>query len=171
MDNGVRPGVARLVIVDDHPAARQGLRLRLGREPDLLVLGEAATARDAVEEVTRLRPDVVLVDLCLPDGDGIELVQRLCSGMPGLRGVILTLKDAPAHRRRAAQGGVAAFVGKHEPTLVLLQAIRNAASIVWQREADRRSDHGRERLADALGPAQSANCPGNDGRNDSGDRG
>ncbi len=126
VDTGVPSGVVRLVIVDDHPAARQGLRLRLGREADLRIVGEAATARDALTEVERLNPDVVVVDLALPDGDGIQLVQHLCSVLPRLRGVILTLHDAPSHRQRARQVGVGAFVGKHEPTQALLEAIRFA---------------------------------------------
>jgi two-component system response regulator DevR len=124
MSVGVRSDALRLVIVDDHPAAREGLRLRLHREPDLLIVGEAATARDAIAEVTRLRPDVVVVDMSLPDGDGIDLVRDLGSVHPHMRSIVLTLNDAPHHRERARQNGARAFVGKQEPTQVLLQAIR-----------------------------------------------
>jgi DNA-binding NarL/FixJ family response regulator len=114
----------RLLIVDDHVAARTGLRLRLKREPDLAIVGEAADIRQAEELAAQHAPDVVLVDMSLPDGDGLELVDRLRGVVPTTRCVILTLDDSVHVRRRAHTAGVTAVVGKHEPTAVLLRAIR-----------------------------------------------
>jgi DNA-binding NarL/FixJ family response regulator len=114
----------RLLIVDDHAAARTGLRLRLKREPDLTIVGEAADIREAEELAARHAPDVVLVDMSLPDGDGLELVDRLRTVAPASRCLILTLEDSQHVRQRARAAGVMAVVGKHEPTDVLLRAIR-----------------------------------------------
>ena len=114
----------RVLIVDDHAAARLGLRLRLGRERDLAVVGDAADMAGAVQLAPTLRPDVVLVDLLLPDGDGIELIGQLRQVVPKSAYLILSLHDSAHHRRRATAAGVTAFVGKQEPTEVLLTAIR-----------------------------------------------
>jgi DNA-binding NarL/FixJ family response regulator len=116
----------RLLIVDDHVAARTGLRLRLKREPDLAIVGEAVDMREAEELAARHAPDVVLVDMSLPDGDGLQLVDRLRDVLPETRCVILTLDDSIHVRRRAQTAGVLAVVGKHEPTEVLLRAIRDS---------------------------------------------
>ena len=116
--------VLRLLVVDDHAAARGGLRLRLSRERDLSIVGEAAAAADAVRLAATLRPDVILVDVALPDGDGIDLLPRLREVLPDVRCVILTLDDTPQQRSRALRTGAIGFVGKHEPTDVLLAAIR-----------------------------------------------
>jgi two-component system, NarL family, nitrate/nitrite response regulator NarL len=116
----------RVLIVDDHAAARFGLRLRLGREPDLAVVGDAADMAGAVRLAPQLRPDVVLVDLLLSDGDGIDLVSRLRQVAPRSACLILSLHDSAHNRRRAAAAGIAEFVGKQEPTQVLLTAIRRA---------------------------------------------
>ncbi|MBV8718182.1 MAG: response regulator transcription factor [Chloroflexi bacterium] len=124
MDDGVRGRKLRLLVVDDHPAALGGLRLRLSREPDLAIVGEATAAEEAVRLAIQLQPDVVLADLALPDGDGIDLIGRLHELAPGLRSVILTLDDSPEQRRRAFRTGAMGFVGKHESTDVLLAAIR-----------------------------------------------
>ena len=117
----------RVLIVDDHAAARLGLRLRLAREPDLLVVGEGSDIEQGSQLALSLQPDVVLVDLSLPDGDGLDLVQHVRNQLPGSACVVLSLHDSMANRRRALAAGVAGFVGKQEPTEVLLSAIRSAA--------------------------------------------
>lgn len=114
----------RVLIVEDHAAARAGLRLRLARERDLAVVGEAIDARAALDLGADLQPDVVLVDLALPDGDGIELVPQLRAVAPNSACLILSLHDTTLNRARAVAAGVPAFVGKQEPTEVLLSAIR-----------------------------------------------
>jgi DNA-binding NarL/FixJ family response regulator len=116
--------VVRLLIVDDHAAARTGLRLRLTREPDLSVVAEAGDMRQALQLAEAHTPDVVLMDLSLRDGDGLDLVERVRQVVPGSDFVVLTLEDSLHNRRRANAAGVRAVVGKHEPTEVLLEAIR-----------------------------------------------
>lgn len=116
--------VLRLLVVDDHAAARGGLRLRLSREPDLTIVGEAAAAAEALALAAGVSPDVILIDVDLPDGDGIDLLRSLREMLPQARCVILTLDDTPQQRSRALTMGAIGFVGKHEPTDVLLAAIR-----------------------------------------------
>jgi DNA-binding NarL/FixJ family response regulator len=120
--------LVRVFIVDDHASARLGLRMRLSRERDMAVVGDVPDIAGAMQLAPQLRPDVVLVDLLLSDGDGIELVGRLRQVAPKSAYLILSLHDSTTNRSRAAAAGIAAFVGKHEPTEVLLSAIRRARS-------------------------------------------
>jgi DNA-binding NarL/FixJ family response regulator len=117
----------RVLIIDDHAATRLGLRLRLAREADLVVVGETAHAAGGLSLARQLRPDVALVDLSLPDGDGIDLILQLRQVAPDCGCLILSMDDSQHNRGRAAAAGVAAFVGKQEPTAVLLAAIRRLA--------------------------------------------
>jgi PleD family two-component response regulator len=72
-----RVGIAKVLIVDDHPMVREGLTMRLSAQPDLQVCGEAACEDEAVAVVKQTRPDLVLVDIALKSGDGIELVKQI----------------------------------------------------------------------------------------------
>ncbi len=88
-----RPVPTRVVLVDDHAILRQGLRAVLEREPDLHVVGEAATPADAVAAVATARPHVVLLDLKLtsgPQADGLDVCRRLCALHPGIGVLVLT---------------------------------------------------------------------------------
>ena len=73
---GIEQGKRKVLIVDDHPIVRQGLRLMIDEEPDLKVCGEAQSERDARRAIRELEPDVVIVDISLAQGDGLELVDR-----------------------------------------------------------------------------------------------
>jgi DNA-binding NarL/FixJ family response regulator len=117
----------QVLIVDDHAAVRAGLRFRLAREQDLRLVGEAADGAQGLRLARELRPDVVLLDLVLPDQDGIQLAAAFRAGAaPGMP-VLLSLHDTPANRARAQAVGVPAFVGKQESVQILLAAIRRAA--------------------------------------------
>jgi DNA-binding NarL/FixJ family response regulator len=122
-----------VLIVDNHAAARIGLRLRFSREQNLVLVGEAADGEQGLHMARELRPDVVVLDLVLPDGDGIDVAVVLRRGGAHSAPVILTLYDTPANRARAAAAGVTAFVGKQEPTEVLLAAIKQAAAPIATR--------------------------------------
>ena len=125
--SGAGSDLIHVLIVDDHAAARAGLRFRLSREKHLRLVGEAADGAQGLRLARELRPDVVVLDLVLPDVDGIEVARALRAGAaPGVP-VILSLHDTRANRARAAAAGVAAFVGKQEPVETLLAAIRVAA--------------------------------------------
>jgi DNA-binding NarL/FixJ family response regulator len=116
-----------LLLVDDQPAIRQGLRMRLGLEPELDVVGEAENGEVAVELAVRLHPDVVVMDVEMSPMDGITATQTLREVCPGSAVVVLSLHDDAITRARAQAAGASAFVAKQEKDEVLLNAIRRAA--------------------------------------------
>jgi DNA-binding NarL/FixJ family response regulator len=113
-------------IVDDQDSARTGLRLRIGLEDDLTVIGEAADADTALSRIAALRPDVVVMDVAMPGVDGISATTELKARMPAVAVVMLSLHDDPQTREAAAEAGAVAFVCKQEPDGVLLAALRRA---------------------------------------------
>ena len=123
---GAKP--IRLLLVDDQPAVRRGLKMRIALEPDLEVVGTAGDATEAIPLARALRPDVVLMDIEMPGMGGISAIAALRRVVPHSAVVIFTLYDDAAMRARAQEAGAAALVAKHqtEETL-LLAAIRRAA--------------------------------------------
>src|SRR5205807_173550 len=94
-------GQVRIVVVDDHAVVRAGLRLLLECEPDTTVVDEAATLADAVFKVRRHTPTMILLDVRLPDGDGVEAIGRLMAESPLCHVLVLSMEDDPHHVRRA----------------------------------------------------------------------
>ena len=120
----------RILLIDDHPVVRTGLRAVLEAESDLELVGEAESGMRAVSLAHRLRPDVVLTDLLLPDMDGVAVTQRVCAELRETRVVILTSMDEEdASVVRAVQAGAMGYVLKSANTAELVQAIRSAAAI------------------------------------------
>ena len=125
---GADPRIVRLLLVDDRPAVRTGLRIWLSLEPDLEVVGEASDGSQAISLTQALRPDVVLMDVEMPGMNGISATAALRSLAPQSAVVILTLHDDSATRTRAREAGAAAFVAKHRMEETLLAEIRRVAS-------------------------------------------
>jgi DNA-binding NarL/FixJ family response regulator len=117
----------RLVLVDDQPGVRQGLRMLLTLEPDITVVGEASTGREAVTLVQRLAPDVVLMDVEMPEMDGIAAAAMIQASTPQSAVVMLSIHDNVSTRARAQAAGAAAFVNKNGVIEVLLVTIRQVA--------------------------------------------
>jgi DNA-binding NarL/FixJ family response regulator len=117
-----------VLLVDDRPAVRRGLRMRLEMEPDVIVLGEASDGRAAVELAATLHPDVVVMDIEMPGMDGLTAANALRRLSPESAVIILTLYDSEDARRRAREAGAAAFIAKHEAGATLIPAIRGAAA-------------------------------------------
>jgi DNA-binding NarL/FixJ family response regulator len=92
-----------VLIVDDHPVVREGLRGMLTAEPEITVVGEAASGHEAVAMARLHRPDVVLMDLRMPDGDGVDATAGVLSVAPGTRVVVLTTYDTDADIVRASK--------------------------------------------------------------------
>ena len=122
----------RLLLVDDQPAVRHGLRMRLALEPDLLIIGEAGDGEAALAQASMLHPDVVLMDIRMPGMDGISVTVALRGMVPESAVVILSLYDDDLTRAQAQAAGSLAFVAKQEPVETLLAAIREASGKVSQ---------------------------------------
>ena len=117
----------RVLLVDDQSAVRRGLGMRLHLEPDIQIVGEASTGREALRMAQELVPDVVLMDVEMPDMDGIEATAALSRMVSPSAIVILSIHDDAQTRGRAQAAGAVAFVEKRGATDHLLAAIRRAA--------------------------------------------
>src|SRR6187551_4015781 len=99
-----------VVIADDHTVVRQGLRMLIDNEEHLQVLAEAGTVPDAERLTKAHRPDVLVLDLNMPGGSGLDAIPRLRDSLPETAIVVLTMQDDPAFARRALQSGARGFV-------------------------------------------------------------
>lgn len=117
----------RLLVVDDHPVVRAGMIAVLGEEGDFEVVGEAANGAEALALVTRLSPDVVLMDLRMPVMDGADATARIVARSDAPEVLVLTTYDTDADIVRAVEAGARGYLLKDAPTAVLADAIRRAA--------------------------------------------
>jgi DNA-binding NarL/FixJ family response regulator len=120
------PGVraSRVFIVDDHPATREGLASRLAVEPDFEVCGEAADLGSAIRDIPALDPDVVVIDLGLRKGDGLELVKRLKDRETRAKMLVWSWRSEKLYAERALRAGASGFVGKDTATAEIVDALR-----------------------------------------------
>jgi len=114
----------RVALVDDHHLVREGLRLVLASNPGFDVVGEAATREDAYELVAMARPDVLLLDLSFPDGDGLPLLRALRARYRALRVIILTMDSGSETVRQALVAGASGYLVKGARSRDLFEAIR-----------------------------------------------
>jgi len=117
-------GIARLVIVDDHEVARAGLRSMLEREPDLEVVGEAVTGREAIALCRQLEPDVVLMDVRMPDVGGLSATQVINSRAPRTSVIVVTMHDNPDYLFEALKAGASGYILKDASQRELVRAVR-----------------------------------------------
>jgi len=148
----------RVLLVDDHQVVREGLRAFLQLQPDIEVVGEAAGGQAAAAAAARGRPDVVLMDLVMPEGDGVAAIRALAEAAPGARVVVLSSFADDERIFAAMQAGAAGYLLKDVDPDALAEAIREAS-------------HGRpvlhpdvaarlmRRVADPAGPAGEALTP------------
>jgi DNA-binding NarL/FixJ family response regulator len=126
-----RPGAPiKVLLADDQELVRAGFRVLLDTEDDISVVGEAADGADAVEQVRRHRPDVVLMDIRMPVLDGLEATRQIAAthGLEGVRVLILTTYDTDAYVFEALQAGASGFLLKDSGPAELLHAIRVVAA-------------------------------------------
>jgi len=119
--------MTRILIVDDHAIVREGLRMLLGDEPDLDIIGEAADGEEAVQKALSLVPDLILLDLVLPDLDGIEVTRRVLAVQPGCRILLLTSFAEDQNVIAAMQAGAAGYMLKDVLRDDLVSAIQRVA--------------------------------------------
>lgn len=117
----------RIVLADDHPVVREGLRAMLSAEPDLDVVADASSGPQAEALAAELRPDIVLMDLRMPGGGGVDSILRMTeAGLP-CRVIVLTTYDTDRDILRAVEAGAAGYLLKDLPRGALADAVRAAA--------------------------------------------
>lgn len=114
----------RILIADDHAVLRAGLRMLVGAQADMEVVGEAADGDEAVRRVLETRPDVALLDITMPGIGGIKAIERIRQEAPETRVLVLTMHDVPAYLRSVLAAGGSGYVVKRAADTELLSAIR-----------------------------------------------
>jgi DNA-binding NarL/FixJ family response regulator len=121
---GARAGSARLVLADDHDLVREGIRAVLEGEPDLAVVGEASNGREAVEVCRKLRPDLVLMDVRMPEMDGLAATGAIKEELPETSVVMVTMHESPDYLLEAIKAGAAGYILKDAAGERLVEAVR-----------------------------------------------
>ena len=121
------PNRVRLLLVDDHAVVRMGVAALFGTVPEFRVVGEAASAREALLQARRHQPDVVLLDLRLPDGSGVEACRQILAALPGTRVLMLTTHGEEDAVMGSVLAGAAGYVLKQSDPERLVEAVRAVA--------------------------------------------
>jgi DNA-binding NarL/FixJ family response regulator len=121
-----RSGPARIIIADDHGLVRQGFRGMLAREEGLELIGEAEDGREAVEVCSRLRPDLVLMDVRMPGMDGLSATREIKQSHPQTIVLVVTMHENPDYLLEAVKAGAAGYVLKGSPNSRIISSIRRA---------------------------------------------
>lgn len=114
----------RILIVDDHPVVRKGIRALLAGEADIELVGEACNGQDAVEQAGRVRPDVILMDLVMPEMDGIEAIRRISASDPDIRILVMTSFAADDKVFPSIRAGALGYMLKDSDPEDLIRVIR-----------------------------------------------
>lgn len=132
----------RVLVIDDHAIVREGLRRVIAKDSTIKIVGEAASKREAIAQISHHNPDVIVVDLQLPDGSGLEVVAWARSLSQKLGIVVLTMSNLPEHVIASMQSGASSHVDKTAPISELLLAI--------QRSVDRPLSFSARKLTNAI---------------------
>ena len=124
MEQTIPTDPRRVLIVDDHPVVRQGIRLMIEAEPDLTICGEAQTEQQARKLVRELKPDALVVDLSLSEGDGFNVVRDVHAHFPGIRILVLSMHDEAIYAERLLAEGASGYIMKQAATDQLITALR-----------------------------------------------
>jgi DNA-binding NarL/FixJ family response regulator len=116
-----------VLLADDHPVVREGLRGMIDAEPDLTVVGEAGSGAEAIALAQSLCPDVILMDLRMPDVDGVTATERIVAALPRTRIVVVTTYESDTDILRAVEAGAAGYLLKDATRAELADAVRDAA--------------------------------------------
>ncbi len=114
----------KILLVDDHPMMREGLRQIIGNEPGLVVCGEAENTFQALELIEKMKPDLVLADITLPDKSGLELIKDVQAMHPKIPVLVISMHDETLYAERVLRAGGRGYVMKHEGGKKIMQAIR-----------------------------------------------
>lgn len=111
-------------LADDHAVVRDGLRCLLESQGDIHVIGDAANGREALRQVRQLKPDVVLMDIAMPELNGIEATVQIRHSCPGVRVLILSMHASPEHVREALKAGAQGYLLKQSAGMEVVEAVR-----------------------------------------------
>lgn len=117
----------KILLADDHTIVRQGLKLIIAAHPDMEVVGEAATGREAIDMAEKLHPDMVLMDVAMPELNGIEATRRLVSANARLKVLVLSMHKEAVYVREILKAGARGYILKDAIDTELLNAIRSVA--------------------------------------------
>ncbi len=144
----------RILMVDDHPVVRAGIRGMLETQDEFQVIAEAENGREAFEQIAELKPDVVLMDLRMPEMDGVEAIGRIKEKYPDINILVLTTYDTDADIVRAVEAGATGYLLKDAPREELFRAVRATAKgetvlapVVAARLMGKVRDHGEQALS------------------------
>ena len=115
----------RVLIVDDHTIVRDGLALILSSQPDILIAGSAANGREAIECAEKLRPDVIIMDISMPEVNGIDAARIISGSHPAVRIIFLTMHQNSEHIHRALQAGANGYLLKESAGNEIIDAVRS----------------------------------------------
>lgn len=118
----------KVLIVDDHPLVRTGLTMRLSVLPELTVVGEAASGAEALAQVDALHPDLILIDISLKSGNGIDLVKQIHSRRPHIKMLVVSGFDESLYAERALRAGALGYLNKQESNEKLIDAVHTVLS-------------------------------------------
>ncbi len=114
----------RILVADDHPVVRDGLVAMLGTQPDFAVVGEASNGVEVIQKAQALRPDVILLDLEMPEMDGVETLRQLRAACPNIQAIVFTAFDTDERIVGAVQAGAKGYLLKGVPRNEIFNAIR-----------------------------------------------
>src|SRR3954447_13522749 len=117
----------RVLIVDDHAVVRTGIKLMLGAEPDIEPVAEAGSRREAIFAARSTKPDVILLDVVMPDGSGLESIPQLLHEQPEAKVLVLSMQDDPRYVREASAAGASGYVLKEAADVEVVGAVREVA--------------------------------------------
>jgi DNA-binding NarL/FixJ family response regulator len=118
----------RILLADDHAVVRQGFKMILGAQPDMEIVGEAGNGREAVEAAEKLRPDIVVMDVAMPELNGIEATRRITDSSPHTRILALSMHKDSVYVREILRAGARGYLLKDSPAPDLVAAVRAVAS-------------------------------------------
>ncbi|HOM72317.1 MAG TPA: response regulator transcription factor [Armatimonadota bacterium] len=144
----------RVMLADDHPMFREGVRRSLEEQPDIEVVGEASDGKEAITMAHKLKPDVLLLDVAMPEMRGIEVARKLSSELPGTKLVALTVYDDAECARRFIQAGGFGFIVKRAGGTEISTAIRRVHAGHVHIFADQASQLWHDILSDKVVPPQ-----------------
>lgn len=128
MNNRRTSNQRKILIVDDHPIVRLGMRQLIDRQPDLVTCGEAETAEEALDIVRKMEPDLAIVDLSLKGVSGIDVIRLIKTIQPELSVLVVSMHDESIYAERALRAGAMGYIMKQEATEKVISAIRRILS-------------------------------------------